>query len=49
MKIITGIYSANPDFCAWIEPADRSWIVFVRHDGTPVFFGAREPQTGAVL
>ena len=32
----------------WIEPEDRSWIVFVADDGTPVFFPHRE-EDGAVI
>lgn len=48
MKIITGIYATNETYAYWMEPEDRSWIVFVKRDGTPVFFGSRDPQTGAV-
>ena len=32
----------------WIEPADRSWIVFIAADGSPVFCPNRDPETGAV-
>lgn len=41
----------NPDcvgFLGWIEPDDKSWILFVRNDGQPLFFGKRNP-TGAVI
>lgn len=33
----------------WIEPEDRSWIVFVRADGSPIFFLERDSESGAVL
>ena len=33
----------------YIEPDDRSWIVFVDNDGHPVAFLNRDPDTGAVL
>jgi hypothetical protein len=45
----TGTYQ-NPQavgYLGWVEPADRSWIVFVALDGTPVRFD-RDPSTGAV-
>jgi hypothetical protein len=32
----------------WIEPEDRTWIAFVRNDGTPQVFLDRDPETGAV-
>jgi len=32
----------------WIEPDDRTWIMFVADDGTPVVFLDRDPETGAV-
>lgn len=31
----------------WIEPADRSWIVFIDLDGKPVVFDSRT-DSGAV-
>lgn len=31
----------------WIEPASKSWILFIAEDGTPVFFAERD-ATGAV-
>lgn len=33
----------------WIEPEDKSWIMFVAMDGTPTVFLNRDPMTGAVL
>lgn len=32
----------------WIEPDDRTWIMFVGADGRPVVFLDRDPETGAV-
>jgi hypothetical protein len=33
----------------WVEPDDKSWIVFIDIDGHPVVFLNRDPKTGAVL
>ena len=33
----------------WIEPDDRSWIMFIAADGSPVVFLHRDQETGAVL
>lgn len=33
----------------WIEPEDRSWIVYVDSDGSPVVYLNRDPDTGAIL
>lgn len=35
-------------YAGWIEPEDRSWIAFVKTDGTAQFFLDRDPETGAV-
>ncbi len=32
----------------WIEPDDKSWILFVASDGSPVLFTDRDPVTGAI-
>lgn len=32
----------------YIEPADKSWIVFIDVDGRPLVFLDRDPVTGAV-
>jgi len=32
----------------WIEPEDKSWVAFIRADGTPQVFLDRDPETGAV-
>jgi hypothetical protein len=47
MKIITGTYESNATFAGWVEPEDKSWIVFVRHDGGHDYFGKRDPLTGS--
>lgn len=49
-NITVGRY-ASPDstrYAGWIEPDDRTWIAFVRNDGTPVVFLDRDPVTGTV-
>jgi len=35
-------------WAGWIEPKDRSWIIFIGLDGAAVFFGERDDQ-GCVL
>ena len=47
MELRTGTYSDGP-WLGWVEPADRSWIVFVARDGKALFFGQRD-ETGAVV
>lgn len=37
------------EYAGWIEPEDRSWIVFVRADHSVEVFLDRDPVTGAVL
>ena len=37
------------DYKGWIEDKDKTWILFIRHDGTPHFYGKRDPETGAVI
>lgn len=37
------------EFVAWVEPPDRTWILFLRKDGTPVLYPNRDPKTGAVI
>jgi hypothetical protein len=50
-KIKIGRYTEadQTGYAGWIEPEDRRWILFVKHDGTPVFFPRRDPHTGAIL
>jgi hypothetical protein len=33
----------------YIEPEDKSWIMFIPAEGEPVLFTGRDPETGAVL
>ena len=35
-------------WAGWIEPEDRSWIIFIGLDGSPSFFPTRD-TTGAVV
>ncbi len=42
---------SNPQdvgYGGWIEPDDRSWIMFVDVEQKPVMFLNRDPGTGAV-
>lgn len=32
----------------WIQPSDRTWILFVKNDGSVQAFLDRDPVTGAV-
>lgn len=46
-----GTVSAPPvgkRWAGWIEPEDKSWIIFIRQDGGAVFYDTREPG-GAVV
>jgi hypothetical protein len=36
-------------FAGWIEPDDKSWILFIPVSGEPQFFSKRDPVTGACL
>jgi hypothetical protein len=36
-------------FMGWIEPDDRSWVVFIDLLGRPVLFADRDPATGRVV
>jgi hypothetical protein len=49
-NITVGRYDdpASVGFQGYVEPDDRSWIMFVSTDGTPVAFLNRAPD-GAVL
>lgn len=35
-------------WAGWVEPEDRSWILFVDTEGKPLFFPHRD-QTGATV
>lgn len=41
--------AAAGGWAGWIEPEDRSWIVFVHSDGTVRAYLRRDPATGAVI
>ena len=49
-NITVGRYDTPADvgWQGWIEPEDKSWILFVANDGHPVAFLNRAPD-GAVL
>lgn len=52
MKVITHTYSDKELLKIWlgyIEPEDKSWILFIPTKGEPVLFTNRNPETGAVL
>ena len=42
-------YPGSVGYQGWIEPDDRSWIMFVASDGSPAAFLNRDLETGAVL
>lgn len=46
---VDGVPGVGVHWQGWIEPSDKSWIAFIKVDGTPVFFLNRDPKTGAVL
>ncbi len=45
-----GRYEARDQtaYAGYLEPEDRTWILFIKRDGTPVLFTDRDPVTGAV-
>ena len=50
-NIIVGRYE-YPEFtgwAGWIEPEDKSWIVFVKNDHSVEVYLERDPETGAVI
>lgn len=34
-------------WAGYIEPENKQWILYIKEDGTPFFFGSRDPETGA--
>lgn len=50
-NIYVGRYSDSDQigYQGWIEPIDRTWIMFITNDGSPTVFLHRDPDTGAVL
>ena len=52
MKINVGTYEdadTQMIWQGWIEPEDKTWILYVKGDGTPVLYSKRDPNTGAIL
>lgn len=51
MKNILVKRYANPEavggWAGWIEPEDRSWIVYLDVEGKPLVFLDRDPNNGA--
>lgn len=43
-----GAVQVADEWQGWIEPEDRSWIVFVEHDGTPHVFLNRDEAGGVI-
>jgi hypothetical protein len=41
-------YGEDVGYIGWIEPNDRSWIVFVNDDGKPELFGRRDADGGVI-
>jgi hypothetical protein len=52
-NITVGRYSKPENeshgWAGWIEPDDKSWIVFVKNDHSVQVYLDRDPETGAVL
>lgn len=51
-NITVGRYSTTPEpgeYAGWIEPEDRSWLLFVRTDHSVEMYLDRDPETGAVI
>lgn len=48
-NIKVGRYQSECGYQGWIEPEDKSWIIFVKEDGRVEIFDKRDPETGAVL
>ena len=49
-NIKIGRYSALTEgWAGWVEPEDKSWIVYIQSDGTPIVYLNREPDTGAII
>lgn len=50
-NVVVGRY-ADPQavgYLGWMEPEDRSWVIFVGLDNKPVVFLDRDQTTGEVL
>lgn len=46
---ITEFVPREKTFSGWIEPADRSWIIFMDGTGVPALYWAAREQSGAVI
>lgn len=42
-------YPKKVGYQGWIEPKDKSWIIFIRLDGDVKAYLNRDKKTGAVL
>lgn len=49
-NITVGRYNKDmQDWQGWLEPEDKTWIMFIRADGSPIVYLDRDPETGAVF
>lgn len=44
-----GHESITNDFAGWVEPADKSWILYLDATGKPAAFYAEREPSGAVI
>jgi hypothetical protein len=47
-NIIVGRYQECEGWQGWIEPDDKTWIMFIDSEGHPIVYLNRDPVTGAV-
>ncbi len=40
---------AGNGYVGWVEPEDKSWVVFIDTDNNPTVFTKRDLETGAIL
>lgn len=41
--------SVTKDWLGWMEPEDKSWIIFIDSENNPKVFLNRDPETGAII
>ncbi len=41
--------SVTKDYAGWIEPADRSWIIYTDAQGKPAVYYPKRAASGAVV
>ena len=41
--------SITKDYAGWVEPADRSWIIYLDSEGKPAVYYAERETSGAVI